>query len=130
MNQYQEYIASVYKKAIDKRIVYNQKQFAKELGIDGTTLCRILKGDPRFPGKVSARSAKFWADAHGFETDEVETEREKAQMDKLKVGLASGFIRSMLRRPGWEGEIYPDPQEIVGMAILYAEELIKQVTEK
>jgi hypothetical protein len=35
----------------------------------------------------------------------------------------SGFIRAMLPKEG----IYPDPEEIVGMAVLYAEELLKQV---
>ena len=77
----------------------------------------------KWVGKTVERNAKLWADAHGIEPDEAETEREKAEMKKLKVDLASGFIRAMLPKEG----IYPDPEEIVGMAVLYAEELLKQV---
>lgn len=123
MNQHQEYVAYVFKQAFAKGLVKNRTEFARELNVAPSTISHIINGDKKWVGKTVERNAKLWADAHGIEPDEAETEREKAEMKKLKVDLASGFIRAMLPKEG----IYPDPEEIVGMAVLYAEELLKQV---
>lgn len=128
MNEAIKYIQDTYRWATENELVHNKSQFALAVGTNYSAMTQFLRGNveqPRLDGSRVAKRVKIWR----------ESVEQKAQMKHTTLPpdlmlfrreAAKDAMRSMINACSKDG-IFPDPEEVCGMAVLYADNLIKQL---
>ena len=119
MNEAIKYIQDTYQWALDKGYIHNKSQFALAVGTSYATLTQLISGNlqPRLNGSRVAKRVKIWRESVQQKAKPNQQLRWEAAKDAMCAMIEAGTVRG----------IFPDPEEVCGMAVLYADNLIKQL---
>ena len=66
----QEYLMSIYRKALGAGLCTNKSTFAEIVGVYRTTMSSAMNGDPKFLNDVFMRRLRRWAEQNGLDGEQ------------------------------------------------------------